>query len=93
MEILRPENYDEFEKFNRSHPRGHFMQSAEWAALKSDWKREVVVMRGAGKDIRAGISILIRNNLNFNMSWIFEILFSIHIRISKETLSFLLTKI
>ena len=60
MEILRPENYDEFEKFNRSHPRGHFMQSAEWAALKSDWKREVVVMRGAGKDIRAGISILIR---------------------------------
>lgn len=60
MEVLKPENYDEFEQFNRSHPRGHFMQSAEWAALKKDWKREVVVSRRNGREIRAGASILIR---------------------------------
>ncbi|MBQ6553312.1 MAG: peptidoglycan bridge formation glycyltransferase FemA/FemB family protein [Clostridia bacterium] len=60
MEILKPENYAEFEKFNRSHPRGHFMQSAEWAALKNDWKREVVVTRNGDGSIRGGISILVR---------------------------------
>ncbi len=60
MEILKPENYAEFEKFNRNHPRGHFMQSAEWAALKNDWKREVVVTRSGDGSIRGGISILVR---------------------------------
>ena len=60
MEILKPENYAEFEQFNRNHPRGHFMQSAEWAALKNDWKREVVVTRNGDGSIRGGISILVR---------------------------------
>ena len=60
METLTPENYAEFERFNRSHPRGHFMQSAEWAALKSDWKREVVVTRNGDGSIRGGISVLVR---------------------------------
>ena len=60
MEILKPENYAEFEQFNRNHPRGHFMQSAEWAALKNDWKREVVVTRSGDGSIRGGISILVR---------------------------------
>ena len=60
MELLRPENYAEFERFNRNHPRGHFMQSAEWAALKSDWKREVVVTRNGDGSVRGGISVLVR---------------------------------
>lgn len=60
MEVLRPEDYEEFEEFNRNHPRGHFMQSAEWAELKKDWKREVVVSRRNGREIRGGASILIR---------------------------------
>ena len=60
MEILKPENYAEFEQFNRNHPRGHFMQSAEWAALKNDWKREVVVTRNGDGSICGGISILVR---------------------------------
>lgn len=60
MEILSPERYEEFEEFNKNHPRGHFMQSAEWAALKSDWKREVIVSRRNGREIRGGASVLIR---------------------------------
>lgn len=59
-EILTPDKYEEFEEFNRNHPRGHFMQSAEWAALKNDWTREVVVSRRNGQEIRAGASILVR---------------------------------
>lgn len=60
VEILTPDKYEEFEEFNRKHSRGHFMQSAEWAALKNDWVREVIVSRKNGMEIRAGISVLIR---------------------------------
>ena len=33
-----------YEAFLQSHPKGHFMQSPQWAQVKSFWKNEVVTV-------------------------------------------------
>lgn len=50
----------EYSEFIKKHPRGHFMQSNEWAALKKEWIHEVVVSRDDSGNINGSISILIR---------------------------------
>lgn len=59
-EILKPEQYGEFDAFVRSHEHGCFMQSPAWAKVKTEWKHEIVVLRNEAGAIRAGMSILIR---------------------------------
>ncbi|MDR2753686.1 MAG: aminoacyltransferase [Oscillospiraceae bacterium] len=60
MEILDANAVGEFETFNSEHPCGHFMQSAQWAQLKREWGREVVVSRNAEGKIVGGMSVLVR---------------------------------
>ena len=36
-EILRPEQYEEYEAFCQNHPRGGFTQSTRWFQVKNNW--------------------------------------------------------
>ena len=60
MEILKKEEYGQFERFLRSQPDVSFMQSAAWRAVKDRWKHEVVVVRDEMGEIVGGMSVLIR---------------------------------
>ena len=60
LEILRKEKYDEYEKFNRTHPKGHFMQSLKWAKMKPDWKNITLISLDEKNCIKGSISLLIR---------------------------------
>ena len=59
-EILRPEQYEEYEAFCQNHPRGGFTQSTRWFQVKNNWKGEVVVVRDAAGQICAGCAVLIQ---------------------------------
>lgn len=59
MEIMEPEQYEEYEQFAQTHPSGNFMQSVNWAKVKSNWKHAVVVHRDESGAITGGMSILI----------------------------------
>lgn len=48
------------ERFCENHPRGHFMQSARWAAVKANWGNEVVIAEGSDGEITGVLSVLIR---------------------------------
>lgn len=60
MEILKPDQYDEYEQFVRSHPEGGITQSVRWHAAKDNWGHEVVVSRGEDGEIVGGTSVLVR---------------------------------
>lgn len=60
MEILRKEQYGEFDAFARSHKNSNFMQSLAWSRLKSNWGHEIVVSRDENGTIKGAALILIR---------------------------------
>ncbi|NLV36082.1 MAG: peptidoglycan bridge formation glycyltransferase FemA/FemB family protein [Clostridiaceae bacterium] len=54
------ESKAKYEAFLQSHPKGHFMQSPQWAQVKSFWKNEVVTVEDEDGRIKGSISLLIR---------------------------------
>ena len=50
----------EYEEFIQKHPKGHFLQSIEWAKLKDNWDNEIIIVRDNDNKIKGAISILIR---------------------------------
>ncbi len=60
MELLTSKTRTEYEEFLISHPKGHFMQSPQWAELKNNWKYEVVLERNDDGKIVGSIAFLIR---------------------------------
>lgn len=60
IEFLNKKSIEEFEAFNSTHKYGHFMQSAQWGEIKSDWSRRVLVARDESGVIKGGLSVLIR---------------------------------
>lgn len=60
FELVTQETLPEYEAFCQACPKGHFLQSHLWAAVKSSWKWEAVVVRGQDGKIKAGLSVLIR---------------------------------
>jgi len=60
LEILKKEDIGAYKQFIKGHTKGHFMQSPEWAQVKSDWKWEAVVEKDSHGNIYGGISVLIR---------------------------------
>ncbi len=60
MEILRQEQYGEYEAFVKAHRAGSFMQSVRWTKVKYNWGHQIVVSRDAAGAIRGGMLILIR---------------------------------
>jgi peptidoglycan pentaglycine glycine transferase (the first glycine) len=51
---------DKYEKFNQTHPKGHFMQSLGWARVKSFWKNEIIIVEDDNQEIKGSLSVLIR---------------------------------
>ncbi len=60
MPILTSDKIEEYKEFLQSHPKGHFLQSPEWAKVKSDWKNEIVVVYDENGKIKGSMSLLIR---------------------------------
>ena len=60
MEILSIKNYAEYEEFLKNHPKGHFMQSPQWANVKGNWNYKVAVERNDSGQIVGSIAFLIR---------------------------------
>ncbi len=60
MEILNEQNRAEYEQFLRTHPKGNFAQSPEWARVKTAWQSEAVIVRDTEGRIKGTASVLIR---------------------------------
>ena len=60
MEILKPEQYSEYERFVSGHPRGEITQSVPWHAVKSNWGHQIVISRGEDGGIAGGVSVLVQ---------------------------------
>lgn len=60
MEILKPEQYGEYERFVSTHPQGGFTQSVNWQKVKSNWGYEAVVSRGPSGEIAGAVGVLIQ---------------------------------
>ena len=58
MENWTPEFLAEYEEFVSHHPLGGFMQSPQWARVKSDWGHEIVVSRSKEGKIVGSMMIL-----------------------------------
>jgi lipid II:glycine glycyltransferase (peptidoglycan interpeptide bridge formation enzyme) len=54
-----------------THPKGHFMQSPEWAKVKSNWKNEIITVEDENGNIKGSMSVLIRKLplLNYTMMY------------------------
>lgn len=57
---MKIESEDELEEFFEHHKKSHFLQSPEWAKVKSEWKHEMIVIKNEQKEIEATMSILLR---------------------------------
>lgn len=60
MEILKPEQYGEYETFVSSHPNGEFTQSINWQKVKNNWGFEAVVSRDSQGKIVGSMGVLIQ---------------------------------
>ncbi len=60
MEILKPEQYSEYEAFISTHPGGQFTQSVNWQKVKSNWGFEAIASRDKEGKIVGGMSVLIQ---------------------------------
>ena len=60
MEILKPDQYGEYEEFVSSHPLGGFTQSVNWQKVKSNWLFEAVVSRDANGRIAGAVGVLVQ---------------------------------
>lgn len=71
MEILRQEQYPEYEEFVSGHPRGEFMQSTRWQEVKSNWKWEAVVSRDGEGRIVGACGVLIQKMPLFGTTFLY----------------------
>ena len=63
MEFLDLNNavkVEEYENFIKSSEKGNFAQSVLWSKLKSEWKFEVIIVRGDDGKIRGTMGVLVR---------------------------------
>ena len=56
----------DIKKFLQTHPKTNFMQSPEWAKVKTDWKNEFIVVRDENNKVKGTMSILLRKVPIFN---------------------------
>ncbi|MEG1874662.1 MAG: peptidoglycan bridge formation glycyltransferase FemA/FemB family protein [Angelakisella sp.] len=60
FEILREQQYREYEDFVAGHPAGGFTQSWHWQEVKNNWKFAAVVCRGQNDRILGSCGLLIQ---------------------------------
>lgn len=53
-------NEEELREFIESNKRAHFLQSPEWAKVKTDWVNEIAVVRDESGNIKGSMSLLLR---------------------------------
>ena len=54
------------EKFLKTNPKTNFMQSPEWAKVKTEWKNEFIVVKDKEGNIKGTMSLLLRKMPIFN---------------------------
>lgn len=64
MILVNNENKEKYIKFLQEHEKGHFLQSPEWANVKSDWINEVILAEDEDGNIKGSMSLLIRKFKN-----------------------------
>ncbi|MEG0753224.1 MAG: peptidoglycan bridge formation glycyltransferase FemA/FemB family protein, partial [Angelakisella sp.] len=72
MEILRREQYREYENFVAGHPRGEFTQSVYWHEIKSNWQFEAVVSRSGDGTIQGACGVLIQKLPLFGTAFMYS---------------------
>ena len=60
LEILKREQYREYEEFVSNHPRGVFTQSIFWGEIKNNWQFEAVVSRDDSGKIQGACGVLVQ---------------------------------
>ena len=71
FEILRREQYREYESFVSTHPRGEFTQSCYWREVKNNWQFEAVVSRDAQGAIRGACAVLVQKVPLFGTTFLY----------------------
>lgn len=61
MILVNDENREKYIEFLQKHKKGHFLQSPEWAKVKSEWINEVVLVEDEKGNIKGSMSLLIRD--------------------------------
>ena len=61
MKLVDDSNRQAYVDFIQKNKKGHFLQSPEWAKLKSDWKNEVIIVEDENGNITGAMSVLIRH--------------------------------
>ena len=51
---------EKIKKFLESNPKTNFMQSPEWANVKTEWKNEFIVVKDKNGEIKGTMSLLLR---------------------------------
>ena len=60
MKLVDDTNRQKYIEFIQTHKKGHFLQSPEWAKLKSEWTNEVLIVEDENGNIKGSMSVLIR---------------------------------
>jgi len=60
MITVNEENMDKYIDFLQTHPKGHFLQSPEWAKVKKEWDNEIILVEDQEGNIKGSLSVLIR---------------------------------
>lgn len=60
MSLVDENNIEEYKEFLQTNERAHFLQSPEWAKVKTSWKNETVLALDENKKIVGSLSIHIR---------------------------------
>ncbi len=57
---------DNVKKFLQENKKTHFLQSPEWANVKTEWKNEFIVIKDENENVKGTMSILLRKVPFFN---------------------------
>lgn len=72
MEIVRREQYREYEDFVSRHPRGEFTQSCFWREVKNNWQFEAVASRDSSGAIQGACGVLIQKLPLFGTAFMYS---------------------
>ena len=64
MILVDDSNREKYIEFLQKHKKGHFLQSPEWAKVKSEWINKVILVEDEKGNIKGSMSLLIRNFKN-----------------------------
>ena len=57
---------EQLKKFLNENPKTNFLQSPEWAKVKTEWENEFIIVKDDNGEIKGTMSILLRKVPIFN---------------------------